>query len=94
MRVLVVGTTGTLGRAVTAALRVRHEVLEASRSGGALVNAVSPGWLTETLQALGRSGGTPAAEVARCFVSFMEGDARGTSPALEGSCRAKRTGAC
>lgn len=32
MKILVVGATGTIGRAVVAALRGRHEVVEASRS--------------------------------------------------------------
>jgi NAD(P)-dependent dehydrogenase (short-subunit alcohol dehydrogenase family) len=31
MRILVVGATGTIGRAVAAALRERHEIIEASR---------------------------------------------------------------
>lgn len=34
MRVLVVGASGTIGKAVAAALRGAHEVLEASRSAG------------------------------------------------------------
>ncbi|KZB83817.1 SDR family oxidoreductase [Amycolatopsis regifaucium] len=40
---------------------------------GLRVNAVSPGWVSETLAALGEpDGGTPAAEVARCYVEAVE----------------------
>ncbi|WP_410603335.1 short chain dehydrogenase [Amycolatopsis sp. lyj-90] len=40
---------------------------------GLRVNAVSPGWVRETLAALGESdGGTPAAEVARSYVEAVE----------------------
>ncbi|HEY6007334.1 MAG TPA: short chain dehydrogenase [Geobacteraceae bacterium] len=36
MRVIVIGATGTIGREVARALQVGHEVVTASRSGGAL----------------------------------------------------------
>ncbi|MEV7555619.1 SDR family oxidoreductase [Amycolatopsis sp. NPDC089917] len=40
---------------------------------GLRVNAVSPGWVSETLAALGESdGGTPAAVVARSYVEAVE----------------------
>ncbi|WP_410650637.1 SDR family oxidoreductase [Amycolatopsis sp. cmx-4-54] len=40
---------------------------------GLRVNAVSPGWVSETLVALGEpEGGTPAADVARCYVEAVE----------------------
>ncbi len=40
---------------------------------GLRVNAVSPGWVSETLAALGEpDGGTPAAEVARSYVEAVE----------------------
>ncbi|WP_314326243.1 short chain dehydrogenase [Paenarthrobacter ilicis] len=42
MKVLVVGASGLLGSAATAALRERHEVIEASRSTGARVNLAEP----------------------------------------------------
>lgn len=44
------------------------------------VNAVSPGWVSETLQAMGRdrSGGIPAADVAKVFVSQLDGGASGS----------------
>ncbi|MBT2441795.1 short chain dehydrogenase [Streptomyces sp. ISL-36] len=46
---------------------------------GIRLNAVSPGWISETLGALGRDGsaGTPLAEVVRTYVEIVEGTARG-----------------
>lgn len=43
------------------------------------LNAVSPGWVKETLVALGMDGaqGTPASEVARAYVDAVEGTAHG-----------------
>jgi NAD(P)-dependent dehydrogenase (short-subunit alcohol dehydrogenase family) len=54
---------------------VRAAALELPR--GLRVNAVSPGWVRETLQAMGRDGGTPAADVARAYVAAVEGSAQG-----------------
>ena len=54
---------------------VRAAALELPR--GLRVNAVSPGWVRETLQAIGRYGGTPAADVARAYVDAVEGTAQG-----------------
>jgi NAD(P)-dependent dehydrogenase (short-subunit alcohol dehydrogenase family) len=56
---------------------VRAAALEAPRR--IRVNAVSPGWITETLKALGRdaSQGTPAATVARAYVRALEGSGTG-----------------
>jgi NAD(P)-dependent dehydrogenase (short-subunit alcohol dehydrogenase family) len=51
------------------------------------VNAVSPGWVAETLQATGRnpSGGIPAAEVAKITVrQFREGATGSVAPAAKG----------
>jgi len=47
---------------------------------GIRINVVSPGWVTETLLAMKMdpSEGTPAAEVARSYVSSVEGSATGT----------------
>ena len=44
------------------------------------VNAVSPGWVAETLQAMGRdpAGGIPAAEVAQVFVRQLREGASGS----------------
>lgn len=56
---------------------VRAAALELPR--GLRVNAVSPGWVRETLLALGWDGaaGTPAADVARAYVAAIEGKAQG-----------------
>lgn len=55
----------------------RAAALEAPRS--IRVNVVSPPWLTETLQAIGRpvTGGLPAAVVARAYVESVEGGMTG-----------------
>jgi NAD(P)-dependent dehydrogenase (short-subunit alcohol dehydrogenase family) len=46
---------------------------------GLRINAVSPGWVAETMAALGMepAQGTPAAEVAGAYVSAVEGTMRG-----------------
>ena len=51
----------------------RAAALEAPR--GVRVNVVSPPWVTETLQAMGRptTGGVPAATVAQSYVRSVEG---------------------
>jgi NAD(P)-dependent dehydrogenase (short-subunit alcohol dehydrogenase family) len=51
---------------------VRAAALEMPR--GIRINAVSPGWVTETLKALGMdtAQGTPAAVVARAFMDSVE----------------------
>jgi NAD(P)-dependent dehydrogenase (short-subunit alcohol dehydrogenase family) len=51
----------------------RAAALEAPR--GIRVNVVSPPWVTETLEAMGRptAGGSPAAVVARSYVDSVEG---------------------
>lgn len=51
----------------------RAAALEAPR--GIRINVVSPTWVTETLQKLGRplAGGTPAATVAQAYVRSVEG---------------------
>jgi NAD(P)-dependent dehydrogenase (short-subunit alcohol dehydrogenase family) len=51
----------------------RGAALEAPR--GIRVNVVSPPWLTETLQAMGRptTGGLPATVVARSYIDSVEG---------------------
>lgn len=54
---------------------VRAAALELPR--GLRVNAVSPGWVRETLLAMGEDGGTPAADVARAYVDAVEGTAQG-----------------
>ena len=67
------------GSLVNAALEgfARAAALEAPR--GIRVNAVSPSWITETLQKLGRplTGGLPAATVAQAYVRSVEGTETG-----------------
>jgi NAD(P)-dependent dehydrogenase (short-subunit alcohol dehydrogenase family) len=55
----------------------RVAALEAPR--GVRVNVVSPTWVSETLEAMGRdgSGGLPAATVARAYVESVEGSRTG-----------------
>lgn len=57
---------------------VRAAALEAP--DGVRVNVVSPPWVSETLEAMGRdpSDGLPAATVARAFVDSVTGDMTGT----------------
>jgi NAD(P)-dependent dehydrogenase (short-subunit alcohol dehydrogenase family) len=70
---------GSLGALVNSALEgfVRNAAAELPR--GLRLNLVSPGWISETLRALGEppEGGTPAAEVARAYVRLVEGAAQG-----------------
>jgi NAD(P)-dependent dehydrogenase (short-subunit alcohol dehydrogenase family) len=46
---------------------------------GLRINAISPGWVSETLVELGMdaSGGTPAREVARSYLAAVEGSVQG-----------------
>lgn len=55
----------------------RAAALELPRD--ARVNVVSPPWVSETLEAMGRDGaaGLPAATVARAYVDSVEGDRNG-----------------
>lgn len=54
---------------------------------GIRLNSVSPGWVAETLEKMGRDGseGTPVAEVVRAYVELIEGTGRGlvVEPGLE-----------
>jgi NAD(P)-dependent dehydrogenase (short-subunit alcohol dehydrogenase family) len=67
---------------------VRAAKLELPR--GVRINAVSPGWVRETLIALGMdpSGGTPADQVARAYVESVE--SRRNGDIIETSTVAKR----
>jgi NAD(P)-dependent dehydrogenase (short-subunit alcohol dehydrogenase family) len=53
VRVLVVGATGRLGRAVVAALAGRHEIVEASRSSGHVVDLRDPGSIARLYSSIG-----------------------------------------
>lgn len=83
-------TSGTLARHPSpggAAVSVANAGVEAFVAAAALelprrirINAVSPGWVSETLKAMGHhpDGGTPAATVARAYVEAVEGRATGS----------------
>jgi NAD(P)-dependent dehydrogenase (short-subunit alcohol dehydrogenase family) len=70
-----------LGALVNAGLEgfVRSAAAELPR--GLRINAVSPGWISETLEAMGEDGGrgTPVAVVADAYRALVEGDATGTT---------------
>ncbi|GLY44109.1 short chain dehydrogenase [Amycolatopsis sp. NBRC 101858] len=68
-----------LGALVNAGLEgfVRSAAAELPR--GLRINVVSPGWITETLEAMGEQGGTPVAVVAEAYRALVEGDATGTT---------------
>jgi len=70
---------GSLGALVNAGLEgfVRNAATELTR--GLRINLVSPGWVRETLESMGADGmaGTPAAEVARCYLACVTGNQTG-----------------
>ncbi|MGA8714763.1 MAG: short chain dehydrogenase [Roseiarcus sp.] len=72
---------------VNAAVEAFVRAVAAELSITVRVNAVSPGWVAETLQAMGRdpSGGIPAAEVAQVFVQQQrEGSTGSVAPSARG----------
>ena len=83
-------TSGTLARRPSrggAAVSVANAGVEAFVASAALelprgirINAISPGWVAETLRGMGHppDGGTPAATVALAFVEAIEGTVTGT----------------
>lgn len=70
-----------LGALVNAGLEgfVRSAAAELTR--GLRINVVSPGWISETLEAMGEDGarGTPVAVVAEAYRALVEGDANGAT---------------
>jgi NAD(P)-dependent dehydrogenase (short-subunit alcohol dehydrogenase family) len=60
------------GALTNAGLSAFAAVVAAELPRGLRVNVVSPGWVSETLQAMGRAGGTPAADVAVRYVQAVE----------------------
>ncbi|WP_461011255.1 short chain dehydrogenase [Streptomyces capparidis] len=70
---------GAFTALVNAGLEAFVGAAAAEMPRGLRLNAVSPGWVRETLERLGMDGaaGTPAAEVARDYVAAVEGAARG-----------------
>jgi NAD(P)-dependent dehydrogenase (short-subunit alcohol dehydrogenase family) len=76
------GLEGAAGGAlVNAGLNAFVHAVAAEMPRGVRVNAVSPGWVRESLEALGMDGseGTPAADVARAYVEAVEGAATGAA---------------
>jgi NAD(P)-dependent dehydrogenase (short-subunit alcohol dehydrogenase family) len=69
----------SLGHLVNAGLEAFVYAAAAELPRGLRLNAVSPGWVRETLLAAGMdpAAGTPAVEVARLYVEAVEGAARG-----------------
>jgi NAD(P)-dependent dehydrogenase (short-subunit alcohol dehydrogenase family) len=72
---------------VNAAVEAFVRAAAADPAIGVRVNAVSPGWVAETLQAMGRdpAGGIPAADVAKITVrQFREGASGTVAAAAKG----------
>ncbi|MFM9444699.1 short chain dehydrogenase [Streptomyces acidiscabies] len=70
---------GSLGALVNSGLEGFVENAAHELPRGVRLNAVSPGWVTETLRTLGDEStpGTPAAEVAQAYVELTEGGVTG-----------------
>ncbi|MEV0371970.1 short chain dehydrogenase [Streptomyces sp. NPDC050636] len=70
---------GSLGALINTGLEgfVRNAAEELPRR--LRINLISPGWIRETLEAMGAdgAGGTPVSEVARAYVTAVEGTAQG-----------------
>ncbi|MFE2042623.1 short chain dehydrogenase [Streptomyces sp. NPDC059477] len=70
---------GSLGALVNTGLEgfVRNASAELPR--GLRINLISPGWIRETLEAMGLDGGagTPVTEVARAYADAVEGTGQG-----------------
>jgi NAD(P)-dependent dehydrogenase (short-subunit alcohol dehydrogenase family) len=76
------GLEGAAGGAlVNAGLEAFVHAVAQEMPRGIRVNAVSPGWVRESLEQLGidPSDGTPAADVARAYVEAVEGTATGVA---------------
>jgi NAD(P)-dependent dehydrogenase (short-subunit alcohol dehydrogenase family) len=75
-------TPGSAGGAlVNAGLDAFVHAAAVEMPRGIRLNAVSPGWVRETLLSLGMDGadGTPVSEVVRAYVDAVEGTAHGTT---------------
>ncbi|GAA4621559.1 short chain dehydrogenase [Actinoallomurus vinaceus] len=70
---------GAFGALVNAGLEAFVEAAAIEMPRGLRLNAVSPGWVAETLEAMGEDGtrGTPASEVARTYLRAIEGTTQG-----------------
>lgn len=63
---------GSFGALVNTGLSAFVGAVARELPRGLRVNVVSPGWVRETLQAMGRDGGTPATLVAELYVRSIE----------------------
>lgn len=63
---------GAFGALVNTGLSAFVGAVAPELPGGLRVNVVSPGWVSETLRAMGSAGGTPAARVADLYVRAVE----------------------
>jgi NAD(P)-dependent dehydrogenase (short-subunit alcohol dehydrogenase family) len=70
---------GAFGALVNAGLEAFVEAAAIEMPRGLRLNTVSPGWVSETLEAMGEDGtrGTPASEVARTYLEAVEGKMQG-----------------
>lgn len=70
---------GSLGALVNAGLEGLVRNAASELPGRMRINVISPGWIRETLEAMGEDGaqGTPAATVAQAYLAAVEGDAQG-----------------
>ncbi|WP_280426030.1 short chain dehydrogenase [Nocardia carnea] len=75
-----------LGYLVNAGLDAFVHAAAAEMPRGVRLNAVSPGWVRETLLRLGAdpAAGTPVAEVAQVYLDAVEGGAHGRSLSVGG----------
>jgi NAD(P)-dependent dehydrogenase (short-subunit alcohol dehydrogenase family) len=72
----------TFGHLVNAGLEAFVRAAAAEMPNDRRVNVVSPGWVRETLAALGRDGGVPASEVAQVYLDAVEGTMTGRTLAV------------
>lgn len=71
MKILLIGSTGTIGRAVASALRGRHEVVEASHSKASLTVDISqPSSIRSLLQKVGKVDAIVSAAGSARFAPF------------------------
>ncbi|MFE6249113.1 Rossmann-fold NAD(P)-binding domain-containing protein [Streptomyces niveus] len=71
----------SLGHLVNAGLDAFVHAAAAEMPRGVRLNAVSPGWVRETLTTLGMdpTPGTPVADLARVYVNAVEGTSNGST---------------
>ena len=75
MRIIIVGASGTLGKAAVDALQQWHDIIQASRNGEA---AVCSPMAKETAEKMGWGpGGVPVAEITKYYVQSLESDLNG-----------------